>query len=101
MPFEILEKIFALAIPNSVTICSITQYPAWQKPWRFWWEPSWVKHLLLVSKRVGYVVRKILSQRFWLNFVSHKVCNDDLIRASVVAQGKSWDYFENLFAKEE
>ncbi|KPI41478.1 uncharacterized protein AB675_8986 [Cyphellophora attinorum] len=83
MPLEILEKIIGYAIPDSIRIM------IWNLPCRviwYWDPPQWPwgatepAGLLLVSKQVGRVARKILAQRFELRYRGGGV--EDLVNVS-------------------
>jgi hypothetical protein len=81
MPIELLEKIISFAIPDTVQITipysntstPRTQLSRWGRGWpvssRIWkqslpfeWTPKWLHGLLLVSKDVRQIARKILVE---------------------------------------
>lgn len=72
MPIEILEKIIALALPDAVQVIAwyydkdspcILQIATCKQHRPFEWRPDWIPGLLLVSRTVRRIARKILAQR--------------------------------------
>jgi hypothetical protein len=101
MPLEILEKVIGFALPDRLTIAAAPWRPCWtwKQPFEFWWDPSWVTGLLLVSKRIGRVARKILSQRTWLDFYSHATCYGPVVSGRAKREARA--YFGEFFEKDD
>jgi hypothetical protein len=108
MPLEILEKIIGLAIFNIVWVAPKGIYPKWKLPCRFTWEWAYSQWpwprgtgpagLLLVSKQIGRVARKILAGRLEIEFLHPMMDWEVAICARHQDQAKK--YFEKMLGAE-
>jgi hypothetical protein len=106
MPTEILEKIIALAIPDVVRVV------AWYKNWglgcqrTIWeqmeplnWEVKWVPGLLLVSKTIRQITRKVLVRDDNLNLEVRSI--HFIPDVPVKLRRKTGEHFKEMLTRDE
>ncbi|KPI41449.1 uncharacterized protein AB675_9012 [Cyphellophora attinorum] len=104
MPTEILKEIIQYTIPHVFTINATYCNNTWEQYGPFKWSPSFLPGLLLVSKRIGRVARKILFERvkfcIWVHLTWFN-CLLDASHAKVPADVgiKVREHFETVFAR--
>jgi hypothetical protein len=103
MPTEILDKIIGLAIPDTVWIWATYRIGSWswEQSQPFQWPHKWVPGLLVVSKRLRRVARKCLAPRFQLFCKAHYSPFIIYGKMSADVAGKTRDYFNDLFTRDE
>lgn len=106
MPTEIMEKIMGFIIPSKVLITAWYHETTGKQLRPFKWEPEWSRGLLLISKTIGRVVRKVFFQRIGFDTwgegaytYTKAVFITDEVPADV--KRKAREHFEAVFASDD
>jgi hypothetical protein len=82
MPTEVLTKIMQYAIPQILAINAFYAKKTWKQDEPFKWAPWPLPGLLLVSKRIGRIARKIFCERVKFRIYIQSAVNDGLFHTS-------------------